>query len=98
MKVTASTVCPLAIENRTRSSSRLLIRLPQSPSRPGVVHWTMVSVAGGDRCRARDRPPSPLDQLLAAVDVHRRAGDGSVGHEMNGQGRDVGRADDAPDG
>jgi hypothetical protein len=37
------------------------------------------------------------DEPLAPVDVVRRAGDGRVDHEVNGEGGDVGRSDDAPD-
>src|SRR5262245_47902372 len=37
------------------------------------------------------------DQLLAAVDVVRGSGDRRVGHEVNGERGDVGRADDTPD-
>ncbi len=40
---------------------------------------------------------SPLDELLAAVDVEGRAGDRRVRHEVDGQCGDVGRADDASD-
>jgi hypothetical protein len=35
------------------------------------------------------------NELLAAVDVVGRAGDGGVGHDVDGQGGDVGWADDA---
>src|SRR5882724_9886589 len=38
------------------------------------------------------------DELLAAVDVVCRAGEGGVGHEVNGERRDVGGSDDPPDG
>ena len=37
------------------------------------------------------------DELLTAVDVVRRAREGGVGHEVNGERGDVRRADDAPD-
>src|ERR1700676_425130 len=37
----------------------------------------------------------PLDQLLASVDVERRARDRRVRHQVDGQCADVGRADDA---
>jgi len=37
------------------------------------------------------------DEPLAAVDVVGRAGDGGVGHEVNGEGGDIRRFDDAPD-
>src|SRR5215469_7777734 len=43
------------------------------------------------------RPRLSLDELLAAVDVDGRAGDRRVGHEVDGQCGDVGRADDAAD-
>jgi len=36
-------------------------------------------------------------ELLAAVDVVCRAGEGGVGHDVNGECCDVGRSDDAPD-
>ena len=42
-------------------------------------------------------PRSFVDELLAAVDVEGRAGDRGVGHEVDGQCGDVGRADDAAD-
>jgi hypothetical protein len=38
---------------------------------------------------------SCLDELLTAVDVEGGAGDGGVRHEMDGEGGDVGRGDDA---
>ena len=38
-----------------------------------------------------------VDEPLAPVDVVGRAGNGGVDHELNGEGRDVGRSDDAPD-
>src|SRR4051812_34364570 len=38
------------------------------------------------------------DELLAAVDVVGRAGERRVGHEGNGERRDVGRPDHAADG
>src|SRR4051812_39373317 len=38
------------------------------------------------------------NELLAAVDVVCRTGEGRVGHEVDRKGGDVGRADDAPDG
>jgi hypothetical protein len=40
---------------------------------------------------------SPLDELLAAVDVVRCSGDRCVRHEMDGERRDVVRTDHAPD-
>ena len=40
---------------------------------------------------------SSFDELLAAIDVEGRAGDRGVGHEVDGQCGDVGRADDAAD-
>ena len=40
---------------------------------------------------------SKWDQLLAAVDVVGRAGERGVGHDVDGERGDVGRADDAPD-
>jgi hypothetical protein len=40
---------------------------------------------------------SPLDELLAAVDVEGRAGDRRVRHEVDGQRSNVGRANDASD-
>ena len=39
-----------------------------------------------------------LDQLLAAVDVVGRTGDGAVRHEVDGERGDVGAPDHAPDG
>jgi hypothetical protein len=48
-------------------------------------------------CRAWPDPRSGLDELLAAVDVVRRAGQSGVGHEVNGERGDVGRSDDPPD-
>jgi hypothetical protein len=38
------------------------------------------------------------DELLPAVDVVGRAGEGGVGHDVYGERGDVGRSDDAPDG
>ena len=40
---------------------------------------------------------SSRDELLAAVDVVRRAREGCVAHDVNGQRRDVGWSDDAAD-
>ena len=40
---------------------------------------------------------SPLDDLLTAVDIVCRSGDGRVCHEVNGQGGNVGRPDHAAD-
>lgn len=40
---------------------------------------------------------SPCYQLLAAVDVVRGARQRGVGHDVHGEGGDVGRSDDAPD-
>ena len=40
---------------------------------------------------------SSFEELLAAVDVEGRAGDRGVRHEVDGQGGDVGRADDPAD-
>ena len=40
---------------------------------------------------------SPLDELLAAVDVEGRAGDRRIRHEVDGQSGDVSRADHASD-
>ena len=37
---------------------------------------------------------SGFDELLPAVDVEGRAGDRGIRHEVDGQGGDVGRADD----
>src|SRR5215472_8901041 len=42
-------------------------------------------------------PRLSVDELLAAVDVEGRAGHRGVGHEVDGQCGDVGRADDAAD-
>jgi hypothetical protein len=39
-----------------------------------------------------------IDQLLAAVDVVGRTGEGRVGHDVYGERGDVGRSNDAPDG
>ena len=41
---------------------------------------------------------SSRDELLAAVDVVRRARECRVAHDVNGQRGDVSRSDDAPDG
>jgi hypothetical protein len=49
------------------------------------------------RSQRRSGDGSPLDELLAAVDVEGRAGDRRVRHEVDGQCGDVGRADDASD-
>ena len=38
------------------------------------------------------------NQLLPAVDVVSRAGEGGVGHDVCGKRGDVGRSDDAPNG
>ena len=46
-------------------------------------------------CAAAWSLRSPLDKLLAAVDVEGRPGDRRVRHEVDGQCGDVGRADDA---
>ena len=43
-------------------------------------------------------PSRPGDELLAAVDVVGRAGEGRVGHDVHGEGGDVGRPNHAPDG
>lgn len=40
---------------------------------------------------------SPLDELLAAVDIVRCSGDGCVRHDVDGERGDVGRADHATD-
>ena len=40
---------------------------------------------------------SPLDYLLAPVDIVRCSGDGCVRHEEDGKGGDVGRADHSAD-
>src|SRR3954462_2581370 len=45
-----------------------------------------------------DDLPRSRDELLAAVDVVGRAGEGRVGHEGNGERRDVGRSDHPADG
>ena len=37
-------------------------------------------------------------ELLAAVDIVGRAGQRGVGHDVHGEGGDVGRPDHAPDG
>jgi hypothetical protein len=44
------------------------------------------------------RSGSSRDELLAAVDVVRRARECCVAHDVNGQCGDVSRSDDAPDG
>ena len=36
-------------------------------------------------------------ELLATIDVVRRASESSVGHDVHGEGRDVGRTHDAAD-
>ena len=41
---------------------------------------------------------SSRDELLAAVDIVRRARQCCVAHDVNGQRGDVSRSDDAPDG
>jgi len=41
---------------------------------------------------------SGVDELLAAVDVEGGASDGGVGHDVEGEGGDVGGTDDAADG
>ena len=41
---------------------------------------------------------SACDQLLAAVDVEGRSGEGRVDHDVYGERGDVGRSDDPPDG
>src|SRR6185295_13082879 len=38
-----------------------------------------------------------VDELLPTVDVVRRAGERGVGHDVDGECGDIGRADDAPD-
>jgi hypothetical protein len=47
--------------------------------------------------RGRSLGAASFDEPLAAVDVVRRAGHCGVGHEVNGEGGDVGWSDDAPD-
>ena len=46
------------------------------------------------RYRPAGNERSSLYGPLAAVDVEGRAGDGGVGHEVDGQGGDAGRAND----
>ena len=40
---------------------------------------------------------SALDELLAAIDLERRTGDGRVRHQVDGERGDVGRADHSSD-
>jgi hypothetical protein len=61
--------------------------IPKPDTRKGEA--LQVSVASGTG--------SPLDELLAAVDIVRCSGDGCVRHEVDGEGGDVGRADHAAD-
>ena len=49
------------------------------------------------RWRAASGRTDVTRELLAAVDVVRRPGQGGVGHEVDGQRGDVGGSDDAPD-
>jgi hypothetical protein len=49
------------------------------------------------RFALRTQDVSRRDDLLAAVDVVRGAGQGGVGHQVHGDGGDVPRPDDAPD-
>src|SRR5215204_4968231 len=42
-------------------------------------------------------PGTSADELLPSVDVVGRARDGGVGHDVDGQGSDVGGPDDAAD-
>jgi hypothetical protein len=46
----------------------------------------------------RPRRGLAVEELLSAVDVERRAGDGGVRHQVDGEGCDVLRADDTPYG
>ena len=71
--------------HRVRLGAPCLI--PKPDTRKGEA--LQVSVASGTG--------SPLDELLAAVDVVRCSGEGCVRHEVDGQGGDVGRADHAAD-
>jgi len=72
--------------------------------RPSRTPWRAALTALGRSLGERARRSSPSatgsvsgDEPLASVDVVSRAGDGGVDHEVNGEGGDVGRFDDAPD-
>src|SRR5271157_658371 len=67
--------------------TRRAMLIPKPDTRKGEA--LQVSVASGTG--------SPLDELLAAVDIVRCSGDGCVRHEVDGEGGDVGRADHAAD-
>src|SRR5262249_56452490 len=66
---------------------------PSSGPWPGS--W---SCRSGSRAWWSSGPSSVGQELLAAVDVVGRAGEGGVGHEMHRQRRNVGWSHDATDG
>ena len=79
---------------RARSPSRGMYQLirQRGPVRPAHVRDHV------PRRRACARTSSPsADELLAAVDVVRRARERRVGHQVHGERRDVVRADHPPD-
>jgi hypothetical protein len=71
--------------------------LVPGPGAPGADHDTAELVAVLDRWRFGPWGRSLLDELLAAVDVERGAGDRDIRHQVHGERGDVGRSDDAPD-
>src|SRR5262249_8684772 len=82
------------------SAARLLWARARSPSASCIstlgrrCSWQLAAdswqPAAGSQQLARH-------ELLSAVDVVRRAGEGGVGHDVYGQRSDVGRSNDAPD-
>ena len=93
---------------REREDQRVVaLELAEPPGDVRVVGQLVVGerAAGGDVGAHGDRLPCgdanggrvSQDELLAAVDVVRRPGEGGVGHEVHGERGDVGRPDDAPD-
>src|SRR5215471_13738308 len=59
-----------------------------------IAAWTRSGLGAHFVSGAR----SSRDELLAAVDIERRARQCCVAHDVNGQRGDVSRSDDAPDG
>src|SRR3954470_25004885 len=81
-----------ATSRSTDSLPRWKLRAPTTTPPSSSRSWTP-----GDTARRSPTMRSLLDELLAAVDVERGAGDGGVGHQVHGQGGDVGGPHDPPD-
>src|SRR5207249_10626625 len=77
-----------ALDRPLSSKSRAIPTLTES-TRPSA-HRRRLSFRSFTRSHS-------WDELLAAVDVVRRAGERRVGHDVHGECRDVGRSDHAPD-